>query len=169
MSLRVAIIGNSGSGKSFLARRMADSLDVRAIELDGVFWLPGGFNTKRPAEEVDRMIAAVRSEQGWIVEGVFGDLVDRFLDLADRLIWLDLPWGLCKASLMGRGSQSSKYSEPAQAEGNFQKLLTWSSEYWTRADLRSHAGHERMFAAYPGPKHRFTTRDEVDAFMRPLQ
>jgi adenylate kinase family enzyme len=41
MSLRLAIIGNSGSGKSYLARRMAGSLGVRAIELDSIFWLPG--------------------------------------------------------------------------------------------------------------------------------
>lgn len=165
MSLRVAIIGNSGSGKSHLAARLAASLCVRAIDLDSVFWLPGGFNAKRPAEDVDRMIVSVRSEQGWIVEGVFGDLIDRFLDLADHLMWLDLPWGVCRASLMGRGSESSKQNDPAQKEGNFVKLLTWSSEYWTRKDLRSHAGHERMYADFPWQKHRFTDRDEVSAFM----
>ena len=154
MKQRIAITGNSGSGKSHLAQQMAADLGVRAFDLDDIFWLPGDFNAKRPAGEVDRLIEQVRSEPAWVVEGVFGELVARFLDEADLLIWLDLPWAICEAGLLKRDAD--------------QKLLTWASEYWTRTDLRSHAGHQRMYDEFPGEKRRFTVRTEVDEFVGAL-
>ncbi len=164
MSLRIAIIGNSGSGKSHLARRIVADLGVPLVDVDEIFWLPTGFHAKRPAEEVDRLVAELRSGRAWVVEGVFGDLVTRVLDLADLLIWLDLPWKVCEASLLERGSVSSMHMGAAEAEESFQKLLAWSSEYWTRTDLRSHVGHKQMYDDFPGQKRRFTVRREVDAY-----
>ena len=169
MNRRIAIIGNSGSGKTRLARRMAVDLDVPVVELDTIFWLPVSPDTKRSVEDVDRMIDAVRAAPGWIAEGVFGDLAIRLLDIADSLIWLDLPWDTCRASLLERGSVSSNPADPVHAEESFQKLLAWAAEYTTRTDLRSHAGHAQMYDQFGGQKHRLTTRDEVDAFMRPIQ
>jgi ATP-dependent protease HslVU (ClpYQ) ATPase subunit len=39
---RVVIIGNSGSGKSYLARRLSEQLTLPLIHLDALFWEPGG-------------------------------------------------------------------------------------------------------------------------------
>jgi len=38
---RVAVIGNSGGGKSALARRLADKLAIPCAEIDALLWLPG--------------------------------------------------------------------------------------------------------------------------------
>jgi hypothetical protein len=73
---------------------------------------------------------------------------------------------MCRASLLARGSESSKQNDAAQAEESFRKLLTWSSEYWLRTDLRSHVGHQQMYEQFPGEKRRFTVRREVEAFIQ---
>ena len=44
---RVVIVGNAGSGKSWLAERLAHALSVTAIDLDLIHWLPGGYNAAR--------------------------------------------------------------------------------------------------------------------------
>jgi adenylate kinase family enzyme len=112
---RIVIIGNSGSGKSFLARRISAASGIQLIHLDRLFWLPGAFNQKRPVEIVDAEIASKAGEDEWVVEGVFGDLSEKFLHCADYLIWLDLPWPVCHANLMERGSESFKQCDTAQA------------------------------------------------------
>ncbi|MER6939714.1 shikimate kinase [Nocardioides sp. NPDC127514] len=39
--MRVSVVGSSGSGKSTVARRLAETLGVRYVELDALHWRPG--------------------------------------------------------------------------------------------------------------------------------
>jgi adenylate kinase family enzyme len=50
---RILIIGNSGSGKSWLAAQLAERLTIREVNLDTIVWQPGGFNQKRSQHEID--------------------------------------------------------------------------------------------------------------------
>lgn len=50
---RILIIGNSGSGKSWLAARLAEQLTIREVNLDTIVWQPGCFNPKRPQHKID--------------------------------------------------------------------------------------------------------------------
>lgn len=159
---RIVIIGNSGSGKTFLALELSGSHGIPVIHLDQLFWLPGGFNRKRPMEEVDAVIAIRVPEEDWIVEGVFGDLASRFLHRATHLIWLDLPPDACRKSLLERGSESSRQADPLEAEKNFRNLLAWSAAYWDRTGGCSHAGHRLIYEEFAGSKMRITAREEID-------
>jgi hypothetical protein len=44
---RTVIIGNGGSGKSWLAEQLSRNLSVPAIDLDVIHWEPGGYNVMR--------------------------------------------------------------------------------------------------------------------------
>jgi len=46
---RVLIIGNSGSGKSWLARQLAEKFATPATDLDNLNWEPGGYVKARAA------------------------------------------------------------------------------------------------------------------------
>ncbi len=105
---RILIIGNSGSGKGWLAARLAEGLTIREVNLDTIVWQKGGFNQKRPQHEIDHAIQTLAQEPSWVVEGVFGALAEQLLDAADTLLFLDLDWSVCRDSLLSRGSQSSK-------------------------------------------------------------
>lgn len=158
---RIVIIGNSGSGKTFLAHAWSAGSGIPVVHLDEIFWLPGGFNRKRPSDEADAMIRAEVTKDEWIVEGVFGNLAEKFLHRATHLVWLDLPWEACRAGLLERESESSRQLDLEQAEGNFQKLLTWAAAYQDREGDCSQAGHLRIFEEFSGAKTRITERDEV--------
>lgn len=162
---RVVIIGNSGSGKTFLAREISKVRALPVIHLDEIFWFPGGFDRKRPDDEVDAMIRSNTGRDEWIAEGVFGDLAGKFLPGASHLIWLDLPWDVCRAGLLERGSESSRQLDPLQAEENFRKLLQWASAYQDRTGGCSHAGHLKIYEDFSGAKTRITRRDEIDGMI----
>ena len=161
---RIVIIGNSGSGKTYLALELGKHTTIPVIHLDKLFWEPGGFNIKRPKNVVMEDIDRLKQNSQWIVEGVFGELAERFLEKADSLIWLDMDWEYCRSNLLRRGSESSKQLDSETAEINFQKLLVWASEYWARDDLRSHSGHQKLFYTFQGRKWALRSRIEVEAF-----
>jgi len=163
---RIVIIGNSGSGKSFLARRISASRGIPVLHLDELFWVPGGFDEKRPAEIVKAEITAKKKEDEWIVEGVFGELAEQFLDRADYLIWLDLPWTVCREGLMERGSESAKQLDSIKAEESFEGLLIWAENYWNRSDPRSHVGHQRIFDGFAGAKDQITDRQAAEKILK---
>ena len=89
---RIAVVGCSGSGKTTVARQVADRLGLEHIELDELAHQPGW--TMRPAEEfrsdLERCLSG--AEQGWVTCGHYGRLAgDMHLNKANTIVWLDLP------------------------------------------------------------------------------
>ncbi len=86
---RVVIFGTTGSGKSWLAERLARREGLRVIELDALFWGPD-WQPVPPDLFRHRVECAIR-EGDWIVVGNYGQVRDLTWGAADTLIWLDLP------------------------------------------------------------------------------
>ncbi|WP_411879143.1 AAA family ATPase [Polaromonas sp. YR568] len=159
--MKIVIIGNSGSGKTWLATRLAALASVSVVHLDELFWLPGGFDKKRPDEEAASLIAQSRNTPGWVVEGVFGELAAPFLEDAQALVWLNPDWAVCRQRLLARGSESKAHMERAQSDTGLARLLEWASAYPSRGDSRSYAGHLSLFQHFQG--HKLCLQREEDA------
>ena len=159
---RIVIIGNSGSGKSTLAKELGTTRALQVVHLDKLFWAEGSYSEKRPPAIVRAELDRRKAEPEWIMEGVFGELAELLLDRADYLIWLDLPWSVCRSGLEQRGP--SRNDEPAQAL--FANLILWAENYWTRTDLRSAAGHAEIFRRFTGEKAHITQRDALKPLLR---
>jgi len=56
------VIGNSGSGKSYLAQALATQLGLPEIDTDDIFWLKAGYTAKRPADAIWAAIDAIRAQ-----------------------------------------------------------------------------------------------------------
>ena len=90
---RIHVIGNSCSGKSTLAARLAEALDAPVVELDAINWQPGwvGLNATDPDELARRIREATRGER-WVVAGSYTKISQRtFWPRLDTVVWLDLP------------------------------------------------------------------------------
>jgi adenylate kinase family enzyme len=160
---RIAVIGNAGSGKSYVAQRLGAIYGLPVVELDALFWLrPGDYTTKRPLDQLAVLVKSERSRDKWVVEGVFGELVEPFLPTAQQLLWLDFPWSVSLARITARQNERAL---PTDGE-SFKALVAYSAAYWQRDDARSHAGHGRMFEGFSGEKRRLTTEDDVNAFLQ---
>lgn len=90
---RIHVIGNSSSGKSTLAARLADALDASLVELDAINWQPGwvGLNATDP-EEFKRRIREATHGERWVVAGSYSKFSqETFWPRLDTVVWLDLP------------------------------------------------------------------------------
>jgi adenylate kinase family enzyme len=86
---RVVVIGNSGSGKTTVARALADHLDAAYLELDSLYHQPDW--TPMPEEEFRAKVAEVVSGPAWVVDGNYSVIHDVVWPRADTIVWLDLP------------------------------------------------------------------------------
>jgi adenylate kinase family enzyme len=163
--MRTVVIGNSGSGKSWLARRLGERTSTQTIHLDEIFWLPGGFNEKRSPLEVQNLVDSKKVETDWIVEGVFGDLAGQFLSLAQNLIWLDFPWNVCKQRLEARGSESKAHMGRVQSELGSGELIQWAEGYYFRSGSCSHPAHHSLFESFTGKRILLSTEVQVQEFL----
>ena len=82
-------MGNAGSGKTTLARSLADRLGIAHVELDAVHHLAGW--TPIDPQEFRRTVTALADEDSWVIDGNYGVVRDIVLARADTVVLLDLP------------------------------------------------------------------------------
>jgi adenylate kinase family enzyme len=160
---RTVIIGNSGSGKSTIAQRLAAVAGVPAIEMDLLHWEGKGYGTKREEAVARQLVQEAASRAGWVIEGVYGWLAEVAIPRATGLIWLDIPWRVCRDGLLARGQRRGG------TEADFAALMTWAEAYWQRQTASSFAGHFRLFERFSGAKCRFRDRQEIQSFLAELR
>ena len=148
--MKIVIIGNSGSGKTWVAHVISHSIAAPLVHLDEIFWEPGGFDEKRSAEVVGALVEHAKRKDSWIAEGVFGELAQKFLEDADWLVWLDLHRPICRRRLEARGSESKRNLDREQSQAGLERLLEWASTYYERNDMRSFPGHKQLFDGFAG-------------------
>jgi adenylate kinase family enzyme len=87
---RVAVFGNTGGGKSTLARRLAELTHLPLYPLDMIQYRAGGGEV--PRDEYLRAHAELLRRDAWIIDG-YGcrqSAWERFAS-ADTLVYIDLP------------------------------------------------------------------------------
>jgi len=102
---RVAVFGNTGGGKSTLAKRLADLTRLPLYALDTIQFRAGG--GKVPHEEYLKAHADLVRQDEWIIDG-YGCVAsswERF-GKADTLVYIDLPlmthhWRVTRRLLQG--------------------------------------------------------------------
>jgi adenylate kinase family enzyme len=159
---RTVIIGNSGSGKSTFADSLAALTHVPVIDLDSLHWEDDGYRIKREEEVAKRLVRDAAAAPRWIIEGVYGWLAEIALPRASALVWLDLPWSMCRESLILRSQQRGG------KEVGFADLLRWAEAYWERQTPSSFTGHSRLFENFVGTKWKLRNREEVHELLVPL-
>ena len=87
---RIAVIGNAGGGKSRMAARLGDALDIPVYPLDKLQWRPGWVAC--PADEFDQQHDDLIQRDRWIIDGfATWDSIERRFDAADTIILVDHP------------------------------------------------------------------------------
>jgi ABC-type dipeptide/oligopeptide/nickel transport system ATPase component len=160
---RTLIIGNSGSGKSWLAKRLAEHLQVPWIDLDLIHWISDEHSIARPRAEALGMARVAANEERWVIEGVYGWMVSELAEQATTLIWLCLEDEDCVCHIRQREAERDDSDELLIA------LQDWAGSYRTRGDSSGFAAHQRLFAGFSGSKLQLMNRNEVTAFVSTVQ
>lgn len=157
--MRVAILGNSGSGKSSLAQAIAQATGCRVLDLDTIAWEAGADAVLRPVEDAQADVRRFcRLESDWVIEGCYANLVAAALMFRPKLVFLNPGVDVCRANCRSRPWEPHKFASAQDQEANLQPLLAWLAEYDTReGDLSLHA-HRACFDGYVGDKLELTSR-----------
>lgn len=84
---RVVVIGTSGSGKTYLAARLAAALGYPHIELDTLHWLPDW--QERSLEDFRTRVTAAAAGETWVADGNYSKVRDILWRRATSLVWLN--------------------------------------------------------------------------------
>jgi adenylate kinase family enzyme len=152
--VRIAILGNSGSGKSTLASWLAARTGVPTLDLDTVAWEPNSIAVARPAAAAETDVHAFcATHASWVVEGCYANLVQVALQFAPLLLFLNPGEQQCLDNCRSRPWEARKYPSKDEQDRRLAFLLSWVSDYYTRAGEMSLSGHRSCFGAYAGKRH----------------
>jgi adenylate kinase family enzyme len=152
---RTLIIGNSGSGKSWLAQRLAEQLREPWTDLDRIHWLSDEHSIPRPRAEALAMARIAADEQRWVIEGVYGWIISEILHRATALIWLSIGDEECVTNIHQRETQDDE---------RLVALLEWAGSYRKRDDSSGFAAHQRLFEGFTGSKIQLMDWKEITDF-----
>lgn len=86
---RLALIGTSGAGKTTMAKRISQALDMPHIEFDGIRHGPNW--TETPDEVFREMLGRRLQGDRWVGDGNYSFARDVVWPRATTVVWLDYP------------------------------------------------------------------------------
>ena len=147
------IFGNSGSGKSTLAKRLSSTGNFAHLDLDTLAWQ----KTNPPEREsldisTKKIQDFISSNNNWVIEGCYTDLLDIVSPEATEIIFLNLPNKLCIENARNRPWEPHKYKSKKAQDNNLSMLINWIAEYTIRDDEFSYKSHMKFYNNYAGKK-----------------
>jgi adenylate kinase family enzyme len=97
---RIIVVGNNGSGKSFLSRELSAITGLPLVHLDVEFWRP---NWEMPSKEewVKRQSELIAAKR-WILDGTHQATMEPRFKEADLVIFLDMNRLVCLFGVLTR-------------------------------------------------------------------
>jgi adenylate kinase family enzyme len=117
---RIMIVGQPGSGKSRLARRLGEASGLPVIHIDRIHWQAGW--VERSKAEKTRLCLEAEAGERWIFEGGHSVTWPSRLARADLLVWIDRPVGLRLWRVVQRALTQLGQTRPDMADGCPERL-----------------------------------------------
>ncbi|HKE58897.1 MAG TPA: DNA topology modulation protein [Pyrinomonadaceae bacterium] len=132
---KVLIIGPGGAGKSTIARRLGELLQIEVFHLDRHYWQPGW--VEPPKNVWQATVEQLLSREAWIIDGNYSGTLSTRLQACDTVIFLDLSRVLCVWRIIRRRLMYRKVNRPDMAAGCEERLspefLGWVWNYSRRS------------------------------------
>lgn len=141
---RIIIIGSAGSGKSYLAKKIAEITGHPIIHLDNEFWKPGWVETSRD-EWIEKQQKLVSTEK-WIIDGNYDSTLDMRFKACDAVIFLDINRFICILGAIKRhGKKRTDLPDycTEKYDKEFFDFLKWIWDFPKRSRHKIFAMHEQ--------------------------
>jgi hypothetical protein len=145
---RIVVVGTTGSGKTSLARQLAERFEYPYVELDALHWSANW--TSVPIEEFRARVVRALDVEEWVVDGNYSKVRDIVWTRADTIVWLDYSLPLILWRLLRRTFRRLATGEELWA-GNRQGMrILFSRNSIVLWALQTYRPLRRTYAAIPG-------------------
>lgn len=153
--MRIILMGNAGAGKTTMAQSILINHPISRLSLDEIAY--GETAERRPfAESEADLLNFISTHSAWIMEGVYGDLIQVALPFCTELIFLNPGLETCVAHCLARPWEPTKFKTAAEQDQMLGVLIEWVKAYYTRTDQTGYAFHRQLFETFTGPKQELT-------------
>lgn len=168
--MKIAVVGNSCSGKTVLSRKLAQKMNLPLTHVDSIQFLPG--MKIRPHKESIQQLQAIQQQNDWIIDG-YGplDILEERFRLADKIVFIDFPlwrnfWWCTKRQIQNLWSTRAELPEGCD-ERSFKHITKQYKSIWKahklmrpellrilkRKDLDEKVIHIRTLGEWKSPHH----------------
>ncbi len=145
--MKINVVGTSGSGKSTVARQVAEKLSIPYIELDQLFWGPGW--TETPDEEFFAKLRAALAQNSWVLDGNYSRTTPIKWKEVDMVVWLDFTFPrtvfqACKRALYRAITRRELWPKTGNKENLRQLFSNDSIVLWT---VKTYKKNRRKYLA----------------------
>lgn len=131
--MKILIRGSVASGKTTLARRLSEEMNIPFYEGDSIAWgFSGEQRYKRTKEEQRKIIEEIDEKGKWIIEGTDRQSQRMLYDMADKIIFLDTPLWIRNYRIVVRFIRQCLRFEKCNYKPTFNMLkhmFIWTREF----------------------------------------
>jgi ribosomal-protein-alanine N-acetyltransferase len=172
--MKAILFGNGGAGKSTLAKRLIarerarnPEYRVALLPLDEIAWNPG--MVRKPADESLALLRSfIARHEAWIIEGVYGDLIEAALPHCGELHFLNPGVEACVAHCYARPWEPDKFATKEMQDAMLEKLVDWVKQYPDRDDEFGLKRHRALFDTFSRKKREYTATTQYTA-LEPIE
>lgn len=161
---KILIIGCSGSGKSYFAKRLSDKLGIRLFYMDQLFWRIDKTHITRD-ELREKLASEVYGLDSFILDGNYSATLEERINNSDTVFYFDLDLDFC-------------ISEIRRRKGTIREDLPWQEDDKSTKELvefvKNNSSTDRLLIyslikKYPNVNFIvFKSRDESDYYLSQL-
>ena len=134
--MKILIVGTVGTGKTTLARKLSKEYNIKYYEIDSI--VHDDINKKkRTPQQQNEIISNINKEDGWIIEGVLRENLEDLLEIAEKIIYLDIPKNIRNKRILTRYIKQKIGIEKSNYKPNIEMLkmmFKWSNEFEKNRD-----------------------------------
>jgi adenylate kinase family enzyme len=157
---KIYIIGIVASGKTTLAKKLSEQLNISHYELDCIVWHKTDTGRcKRTSEQQLEVIKNIDSLGDWIIEGTYRESCHYLFNMADEIIFLDTPLWKRKYLILFRYIKQQLGIEKCHYKSNLKMLKLMYK--WTKDFESNRIEFKKMLNQY---KNKLTVITNVKSF-----
>ena len=164
---RVMVIGCGGAGKSTLSRKLGEKTGLPVVHLDQIWWAPGNWQHLSREEFDVRLLAELEKDQ-WIMDGNFDRTMERRLEQADTVIYLDFSRTRCLLSWAGRVIKNRGRAREDMAPGCSEWFDPEMAGWIWNFNRKNRSRYLDLLENWNGDVHILKNRREVRRFLERL-
>ena len=131
--MKIHIIGCSGTGKTYFAKRLSNKYNIPHYDLDNIYWDNSSqkYGIKTKVEKRDKLLQNILEKDDWIIEGIYYKWLEQSFKNADIIYILDLPKYIYKFRIIKRFIKRKLKLETAKKETlkSLLDLLKWTDKF----------------------------------------